>query len=847
MAASALASPLLITHDTRTAPFRIELLSRSELLELRRSNTQLPRDVDLRHILPVGIGARNGVFFLVVVWNAGQLARKRIGLSPRQFFIPLSARDDNNWPAEPSLELLDNVTYSLVLEGKTSEARDYARMECLRYPDSEKGFLRLADIALAAESWKLAMLAYGQTLALMSGEGKLAAYCRKKMLVCGRHTEWGAVCLENEIAQVPSDLAPLLFRPWPEHVRDMLSAVYDSEGCDLPSLCLDSTQRPFLPVASPTHSLEQDKFWSRLPRFFRWLIPFHFALMSTPRDADDIALLAHPLVGIKHIITLTEETPLAASWFRGHDIGHTFLPVPNYRPPSIEQMDIVVRLFADERNLPILVHCGGGKGRAGTVAACYLAAFGFAPISSSEQAGRTTPAMESARAIAALRAMRPGSLETTQQEDFVQKWVSTLWKRQTLLPEVVPEPPACPLEIQGEFLVDKVDLLVLVGLPGAGKSWFAQSLTKREPDKWVWLSQDEIRSRGAVEDAVGRSHSKKRLILDRCNTGVKDRRRFLDLAASSSTFPVCVYFDFPAELCTSRAQSRPDHPTLPPGGRVRAAVKQMLEMLETPALQDEKGFRAVLTVRSLAASDDLVRRLAPHGGALLKFPRTPHLINLGAATDDDIVQPLSRTQSQEEVVITEKIDGANMGFSLSSAGSIVVQNRSHYVNPASHEQFRRLGAWVTRYETALLRVLGRDAMYPERYILYGEWLAATHSIPYTALPSLFIAFDLYDRAERSFVSRELLEGLLTGTGIQLTPVVYRGPLPTDDELVRMAGEKSMFYDGQREGVYVKVERAGKVVQRGKVVRKDFIAGNEHWTKGMIRLNGVVESDPMYGA
>lgn len=40
-------------------------------------------------------------------------------------------------------------------------------------------------------------------------------------------------------------------------------------------------------------------------------------------------------------------------------------------------MDIIMNLFRDETNLPLLVHCGGGKGRAGTVAACYLAAYGY--------------------------------------------------------------------------------------------------------------------------------------------------------------------------------------------------------------------------------------------------------------------------------------------------------------------------------------------------------------------------------------------------------------------------------------------------------------------------------------
>ncbi|EJD48931.1 hypothetical protein AURDEDRAFT_135858 [Auricularia subglabra TFB-10046 SS5] len=843
---NALHSPALAGSAKRSAPFHIELFVTAELLELRRAKAQalerICSGLDVQHILPVGICGREGSYWLLVVWNAGQLARKRLGLPPRAFYVQLSVLDDvdvsqrgfaslldGEFPSEPSLELLDHLSYAFSLEGNVTRAYDMARQACIRYSHSERGFLRLADAAFALEQWKVAMLAYGQTLSL-GGDEKLTQHCRRRMLVCAQHTEWGHVFLEDEMLTFPDDLRSVLLRPWPDHVRTMLSTVYSTDDVEPPSRCVDSTKRLVLPVPSPAHSLETNKEWSRLPRFFRWLVPFHFALMSTPRDADDVALLGSPLLGIKHVLTLTEETPLQAAWFRGGRVGHTFMPIPNYQPPSIEQMDVILRLFADGRKLPILVHCGGGKGRAGTVAACYLAAFGFAPVFNG-----SAPTMEGARAMALLRAMRPGSIETAQQEAFVQKWCSTLWKRQTLLPDVPPEPAPCPLEVQGDFSAEKCGMLVLVGLPGAGKSWFSQAVAKRDPDKWTWISQDEIGSRAKVEDAVGRA--KKRIILDRCNTSADDRRWFLKLADRAGGV-VCVWFDYTAELCTSRAQARPDHPTLPPGGRVRAAVEQMQEQLVPPTLAD--GFGVIITVRSFAAADELVRRLCPTSAGIIKFPRTPHLIDLGAATDDDIVQALPTPPTNSQTVITEKIDGANMGFSIDASGStVLVQNRSHYVNPASHEQFRKLGAWTSRHSDALRRVLGRDPQFPERYILYGEWLAATHSIPYARLPALFIAFDLYDRAERSFASRDILQDILRDTGIELVPIVHRGEMPSEVELVRMASEPSLFYDGPREGIYVKLEADGKVLQRGKVVRKGFIAGNEHWTKGIFRTNVVI--------
>jgi atypical dual specificity phosphatase len=282
---------------------------------------------------------------------------------------------------------------------------------------------------------------------------------------------------------------------------------------------------------------------------------------------------------------------------------------------------------------------------------------------------------------------------------------------------------------------------------------------------------------------------------------------------------------------------RAGHPTLPPGSRVRNAVEQMQKLFVRPTLHE--GFKAVVIVKSFAAAQELVLRLSPPVN-VFKFPRTPHLINLGAASSDDIITDHTALLCEGHVVITEKIDGANMGFSLSSDRSrIIVQNRSHYVDSSTHEQFKKLGIWVERHESDLFRILDRDPLFAERYILFGEWMFATHSIPYTRLPDRFIAFDLYDRSTRMWADNKLLSGLLSSTSISSVPVLYEGKMPTDKELRNMVQGESTFWDGRVEGVYVKVERDGCVISRGKVVRSDFIAGNEHWGRGELQVNGII--------
>ncbi|GLB43541.1 putative ATP dependent DNA ligase [Lyophyllum shimeji] len=813
------------------APYHITLLTKSELKTGPTDRVQ-KIEVDTRHIHYAGVGGStsSGVLFVVIIWAAGQQIRKRLGLPPKHFHITLTTHDDHDMdkgidslfpdqlPSSPAPAFLDHLAYTLHAFGRYQQAQDFGKELVLALPDSHRGFLRVADAALLGCSHKLAMLSYGAAYE-RSDEDKVRGYCLKKMIECSKATEWGTTILETEIPAIPAEISHLLLTPWTPALRSTLS---DSNVT--PSLQLESRQSVFIPASDKT------KPFYKLPRFFRWLIPYYIAIMSTPRHEEDISVLASPELGIRHILTLTEETPLPPSWFYGKPITNTYLPIPDYHPPSVEQMDLIMTLFEDESKLPLLVHCGGGKGRAGTVAACYMAAFGFGK----PRPNQTHPALSASEAVALLRHIRPGSIETAQQEAFVSKWCSVIWKRQSVYPDLPSEPPPSPLVIEGSLSKEN-DLFVLVGLPGSGKSWFSKSLLARDPSGWTLISQDDSGSRSFCESEIGRAQ-KGRVLLDRCNTAAADRKMWLDLASNWCKAPACVFFDYDRALCIARAQMRAGHPTLPPGSRVRNAVEQMQKVFVRPTTAE--GFKAVVIIRSFAAAEEFVLRLSPPIG-IFKFPRTPHLINLGAASSDDIVVDAAVMLSDGKVVITEKVDGANMGFSLSSDRSrIVVQNRSHYVDSSTHEQFKKLGLWVECHHEDLVKVLDRDPFFPERYILFGEWTFATHSISYTHLPDRFLAFDLYDRSTRTWSDRESLSRILSATSISLVPVLHDGEMPSEAELRNMVQLRSKFWDGRVEGIYVKVERDKRVIARGKVVRSDFIAGNVHWSRGTRRVNGL---------
>jgi len=65
-----------------------------------------------------------------------------------------------------------------------------------------------------------------------------------------------------------------------------------------------------------------------------------------------------------------------------------------------------------------------------------------------------------------------------------------------------------------------------------------------------------------------------------------------------------------------------------------------------------------------------------------RFPHTPHLAWLGpgAPRDDKVLTPAEvRELLNGEVVVEEKIDGANLGLSLAPDGSLRAQNRGQYL------------------------------------------------------------------------------------------------------------------------------------------------------------------------
>jgi hypothetical protein len=216
-----------------------------------------------------------------------------------------------------------------------------------------------------------------------------------------------------------------------------------------------------------------------------------------------------------------------------------------------------------------------------------------------------------------------------------------------------------------------------------------------------------------------------------------------------------------------------------------------------------------------------------------RFPHTPHVAWLGAGVprDDKVLAPDEvRALLAGEVVVEEKVDGANLGFSTDEHGTLRAQNRGTYLElVAPQGQWKPLKRWLAARRDALAEALFPDLM------LFGEWAYAVHSVPYTRLPDWFLAFDVYDRARGEFWSTARRDTLTTGLEIATVPELGRGRFDVAG-LRRLLGQ-SRLTDGPAEGLYVRRENADALVARAKLVSAGFVqAIDEHWSR-----RGLVEN------
>ena len=210
-----------------------------------------------------------------------------------------------------------------------------------------------------------------------------------------------------------------------------------------------------------------------------------------------------------------------------------------------------------------------------------------------------------------------------------------------------------------------------------------------------------------------------------------------------------------------------------------------------------------------------------------KFPHTPHLVWLGEGSprDDKILTSIQAAEFLSgEVIIEEKVDGANLGLSLGPDGRVRAQSRGNYLAPGrSHAQWNPLWPWLAERRDRLEDGLRGGLM------LFGEWCHARHTVPYDALPDWFLGFDVFEMAAGKFWSVNRRNVWLREQGIVAVPEVWRGRVQLN-QIKSMLGHSAVGHVPM-EGIYLRRDGIEWLHSRAKVVSAVFKQQiEEHWTR-----------------
>lgn len=179
--------------------------------------------------------------------------------------------------------------------------------------------------------------------------------------------------------------------------------------------------------------------------------------------------------------------------------------------------------------------------------------------------------------------------------------------------------PAQQLHLLGRQL-----LVVLVGMPGSGKSTFAEELISQHPECWRRISQDVLGSRQrCIQRAKAALREGHHVLIDRCNFDESQRRHWLGLAAvdeRGETFAaparVAVFLNVSTDEACRRVLARTSHEggvdsAKMSKGQMRGIVRRLGGELTPPTL--EEGFEYVWVCSHREETEGVLERLRSLG------------------------------------------------------------------------------------------------------------------------------------------------------------------------------------------------------------------------------------------
>lgn len=166
------------------------------------------------------------------------------------------------------------------------------------------------------------------------------------------------------------------------------------------------------------------------------------------------------------------------------------------------------------------------------------------------------------------------------------------------------------------------------------------------------------------------------------------------------------------------------------------------------------------------------------------------------------------------VIVTEKLDGSNVGIICTGDGVLVPITRSGYdAYSSQYAQYQLFCDWL-RNNYELFQWL------PENWRVCGEWMAQAHGTLYNINgESPFVAFDIIDEKNKRIPYIAFIKYCYK-YGIQIVPVLHIGQPISIDTAIKLLGKGYYGKAEKPEGVVYRLEREYKLDFLAKWVRGD---------------------------
>jgi atypical dual specificity phosphatase len=415
-------------------------------ITLIRKN-ELPKDNSLNDILEdlktrkyyneifnVGIGKVNKqneeVYFQIIYWPIGNEIRRELNLPPKDFHVTLGFKnnDIHNVNKGYSTLIQKYINLELLDEAETFSMAFYSS-EIVKYE-----FIKLLDVFINGEELDLRQLGLSYTT-------KTKLYYQMKDY---ENSLSNCMILKKYYPNDTINLARIAFIHVIEKkyyqaihiyktIMELTNNDFEKKMAEKKiSMCYEKLKT----VCSPRekhiayiYDSNENTIPVEMSRNFSWVIPCKLAGMSIPKHENQIQAFEFMNIGL--VVSVLEEERLPQKIFDGTNVKNIHYDVVNYRPP---EMSDLLKIISEMENTikedkGVVVHCGGGKGRAGTILACYMLKNGLDGDLKDASEGAQMSGVE---VIQKLRELRPGSIETVEQENFIKEYCNYLWKNSTI-------------------------------------------------------------------------------------------------------------------------------------------------------------------------------------------------------------------------------------------------------------------------------------------------------------------------------------------------------------------------------------------------------------------------------